>query len=82
MESFSYPQFPTEISAVYITLLEDVQNAAKLRARLVAAASLPGQEGRAEREAVNFAFIDARLARGLLFLSHNTELVLIHSADM
>lgn len=58
MESFEYPQFNVQTS---ISLFTAVQNAAKLRARIVQAASLTGSEGDLEREAVSFAFIDARL---------------------
>lgn len=58
MESFAYPHFS---SIAYVALFNGVTNAAELRARIVRASSLEGDEGDAECEAVNFAFIDARL---------------------
>lgn len=61
MESYYYPQFPPECSTVHFALFTDVANTPQLRARLIRAAGLAGAEGEAEREAVNFAFVDARL---------------------
>ncbi len=58
MESFAYPHFS---SIAHVALFNCVTNAAELRARIVRASNLEGNEGDAEREAVNFAFIDARL---------------------
>ena len=58
MESFVYPHFS---STAYVALFNCVTNAAQLRARIVRASSLEGDEGDAERDAVNFAFVDARL---------------------
>ncbi len=60
MESFAYPHFS---SIAHVALFDYVTNAAELRARIVRASILEGDEGDAEREAVNFAFIDARLVR-------------------
>jgi EKC/KEOPS complex subunit CGI121/TPRKB len=60
MESFAYPHFS---STVHVALFIDVTNAAKLKARIVRASTLEGPEGQWEREAVNFAFVDARLVR-------------------
>jgi EKC/KEOPS complex subunit CGI121/TPRKB len=57
MESFAYPHFST----VHLALFVNVTNAAKLKARIVRASTLEGTEGQVEREAVNFAFVDARL---------------------
>lgn len=61
METYRYPQFPLQFATVYVALFTGVQNAAELKKRLVAASVMPGDEGDIEREAVNFAFIDARL---------------------
>lgn len=58
MESFAYPHFS---SIAHVALFNGVTNAAELRARIVRASSLEGDEGDAERETVNFAFINARL---------------------
>jgi EKC/KEOPS complex subunit CGI121/TPRKB len=58
MESFAYPHFS---STVHVALFVNVTNAAKLRARIIRASTLQGEGGEEEREAVNFAFVDARL---------------------
>jgi EKC/KEOPS complex subunit CGI121/TPRKB len=58
MESFAYPHFS---STVNVALFINVTNAAKLKARIICASTLEGTEGQVEREAVNFAFVDARL---------------------
>ena len=65
MESFHYDHLPPALSTVYVALFTNVANASQLRARLVKAASMDGAEGDIEREAVNFAFIDARLVRSI-----------------
>ena len=61
METFHYPQLPSEFATIYIALSTDVGNATELKKGLVAASIMPGEEGDIEREAVNFAFVDARL---------------------
>ena len=61
MEIYRYSQFPPELATVYVTLFTGVHNAAELKKRLVTASVMPGDEGEIEREAVNFAFVDARL---------------------
>ncbi|KAI0250507.1 CGI-121-domain-containing protein [Lactifluus subvellereus] len=65
METFAYPHFS---STVQVALFKHVTNAANLRARIVRASTLEGREGDAEREAVNFAFIDARLVTSVLHI--------------
>ena len=60
METFAYPHFS---STVQVALFKHVTNAANLRARIVRASTLEGGQGDVEREAVNFAFVDARLVR-------------------
>ncbi|KAJ8517438.1 hypothetical protein ONZ45_g5365 [Pleurotus djamor] len=65
MESFSYPHLSR---VVYVALFTAVSNAAHLRQRIINAASLTGDEGERERDAVNFAFIDARLITSKLHL--------------
>jgi EKC/KEOPS complex subunit CGI121/TPRKB len=59
METYYYPQFNHAV--VYVALFENVSNSAAIRSRIIQAARILGVEGDAEREAVNFAFIDARL---------------------
>lgn len=58
MESFHYPEFNL---TVWIALFTAVSNPGTLRRRIIRAATAPGSEGEAERDALNFAFIDARL---------------------
>lgn len=59
MLSSHYKFFPAELSRVHIALFTRVQNAEKLRSRLISASTAEGEEGEKEREAVNFAFVDA-----------------------
>ena len=66
MQSFRYPHFPDDCSAVHVALFTDVKNSAEIRTRIVRASQLEGLDGDAEREAVNFAFIDARLVRACI----------------
>jgi EKC/KEOPS complex subunit CGI121/TPRKB len=68
MLSSHYKFFPAELSHLHIALFTNVQNAAQLRARLIKAATMEGEEGEKEREAVNFAFVDA-LPVSLSFVS-------------
>jgi len=58
MESVQFPHFP---ASVHIALFNNVKNPASLRARLITASMMEGEEGERERAAVNFAFIDGRL---------------------
>lgn len=79
MESFDYPQFS---STVHLALFNHVTNAAKLKARIVRASTLEGAEGQAEREAVNFAFVDARLVRHVSIITDSViETSCAHCAD-
>ncbi|EIW81984.1 CGI-121-domain-containing protein [Coniophora puteana RWD-64-598 SS2] len=68
METIHQPQFPSDLTAVHVALFIDVFNAAALKARIVRAATLTGPEGDAEREALNFAFVDASLITSALHL--------------
>ncbi|KAH9887742.1 CGI-121-domain-containing protein [Cubamyces lactineus] len=68
MQSFRYSHLPSELSTVHIALFTNVKNSAALRSRIVRASQLEGPEGDSEREAVNFAFIDARLICSLVHL--------------
>lgn len=61
MESYNYTQFPDDASNVHVALFTNVSNAADLRNRLVQASTMQGEDGEAERQAVDFAFIDATL---------------------
>lgn len=50
---------------VHVCLFLDFDSSSELRSRLINAASLTGDYGSAEREWVNFAFIDASLVRSV-----------------
>ena len=58
METYHYPQFN---AVVYAAKFKEVNNADVVRTRIVKAATTLGTEGEAEREAVKFAFIEAKL---------------------
>ncbi|CAE6347125.1 unnamed protein product, partial [Rhizoctonia solani] len=68
MLSSTYKFFPPELSRVHIALFANVQNAPDLRSRLIKASTMEGEEGEKEREAVNFAFVDAAPIASLLHL--------------
>lgn len=70
MEYFSFAQFPPGRSIVGAALYTEVTNAAAIRRRIIEAAVAQGEEGELEREAVNFAFIDARLVGDPIYASH------------
>ena len=61
METHTYPHLPSEVSTVHLALYSNVSNAPELRRRLVTAATLAGEDGEQEREAVNYTFVDAKL---------------------
>lgn len=65
MDSFTFPHFPCDKSTAHFALFRNVENAPSLRQRIVNVATLPvgsaRREDEVERDAVNFAFIDARL---------------------
>jgi len=72
MESLHFPHFEPKHSQVYVALFRGVSNSAALKSRIVAAATAEGDHGDKEREAVNFAFVDARLVRRNLFNPWNS----------
>jgi hypothetical protein len=85
MESFSYQQCNLIVS---VGLYTAVRNAAALRGRLISAATMAGSQGESEREALNFAFIDARLVgvlrphnRGRAHVVANSDYKLTASED-
>jgi EKC/KEOPS complex subunit CGI121/TPRKB len=63
METCKYPQFPAHLSVVHTALYTTVTNSLLLKKRIINASTAQGTTGDQEREAVNFAFIDARLVR-------------------
>ena len=58
MEVYDYPHFRLQAA---IRLFTDVKNGPEIRRKIIEAAACLGEEGGALRDAVNFAFIDARL---------------------
>ena len=53
------PQFIYPV--IFTAKFKNVKNAGEIRQRIVKAATMEGPEGNKERDAVNFAFINARL---------------------
>ncbi|KAG6915045.1 hypothetical protein DXG01_013775 [Tephrocybe rancida] len=68
MEAYPFPQFSGSRSQVHAALYTNVTNAAAVRKRIIDAATASGPEGEAARDAVNFAYIDARLITSRLHL--------------
>lgn len=64
LEVYRCPEFVYPV--VFAAKFKHVKNAGKIRARIVNAATLEGPEGDKERDAVNFAFINAKLVRRVL----------------
>ncbi|KAG6331815.1 hypothetical protein ID866_7275 [Astraeus odoratus] len=81
METYRYPHFG---AVVYVAKFGGVKNAEEIRSRIIKAASLVGPDGDSEREAVNFAFIEAKLISEAIKLfgvsSKTTDLILVHVA--
>lgn len=63
MNVCTFPYFMPNHSQAYIALFRNVLNALEIKNRIIFAATAEGDTGEKEREAVNFAFIDARLVR-------------------
>ncbi|TEB28935.1 CGI-121-domain-containing protein [Coprinellus micaceus] len=63
MDAFIFPHLSTEKSTAYFALFRNVENASSLRQRVVKVSTLTDADERVEeeRDAVNLAFIDARL---------------------
>jgi len=62
MNTTAFSHFTPNHSQAYIALFRNVSNASDIKTRIISAAAA-GDAGEKEREAVNFAFIDARLVR-------------------
>lgn len=61
MEVYGYPQFGLQAT---VCLLTDVKNGPEIRKKILEAATCQVEVGEALRDAVNFAFVDARLVSG------------------
>ena len=57
------PAYPEDIREIALGLWTDLPSAQDLRARLIAASTMPGDEGDRERAALDFAFLEGRAVR-------------------
>jgi EKC/KEOPS complex subunit CGI121/TPRKB len=57
----NFPNFKRARSKVFIALCKNVSNVTEVKTRIVSASITEGEAGEREREAVNFAFVNARL---------------------
>ena len=73
MLSLHYAHLPPDLATVHIALFRNVTNSAQIRSRIVRASQLDGPDGETEREAVNFAFVDARLV-----CAHSHSVISVH----
>lgn len=64
LEVYRCPEFIYPV--VYTARFKHVKNAGAIRGRIVKAATMDGPEGEKERDAVNFAFINAKLVGALV----------------
>ncbi|KAJ8085805.1 hypothetical protein PM082_004623 [Marasmius tenuissimus] len=67
MESFTFDHVAGAGTA-HVALFSSVSNASSIRKRIIDASRMEGNDGEKEREAVNFAFIDATLVTSKLHL--------------
>lgn len=65
LEVYRCPEFI--YPAVYAAKFKHVKNAGAIRERIVKAATMEGPEGDKERDAVSFAFINAKLVSAFMF---------------
>jgi len=68
MESLHFPHFQVDYSYAHVALFRNVSSSENLKNRIISASVTEGELGDEEREAVNFAFIDARLITSKLHL--------------
>jgi EKC/KEOPS complex subunit CGI121/TPRKB len=61
MESYTFAQYPSPWTTVHLALFQNIRNAAEIRQKLIAAATMPGEEGERARKEVEFGFIDASM---------------------
>jgi len=62
LEVYRCPEFIYPV--IYAAKFKHVKNAGAIRERIVKASTMEGPEGDKERDAVNFAFINAKLVSG------------------
>lgn len=63
IESLSQPFLPIQLQAAHIALFTSVSNAVAIRAQIIAAANGTA----ADQDAVNFAFVNAKLVSVIAF---------------
>ncbi|KAJ7457680.1 kinase binding protein CGI-121-domain-containing protein [Mycena galericulata] len=68
MQSYQLAHFPPHLSFVHAALYTNVSDSDLLRKRLITASTAEGPDGEREREALNFAFIEARLITSVTHL--------------
>lgn len=61
MESYILPNFPREFSSIHLCLFQNVTNSASLRARLVEAATMEGEQGDQARNEMDYGFVEASM---------------------
>lgn len=64
METYTLPQLPEAYRRVSVTYFVEVENAAAIKAELVRAATMEGEEGEEARRRVDFAFIEGDVVSG------------------
>ncbi|TFK64722.1 CGI-121-domain-containing protein [Pluteus cervinus] len=65
METYTFNAYPDHLNTAHVALFHNLKNAAALRAQIRAAATSPDE---ADRDAVNFAFVEPRLITSRLHL--------------
>ncbi|KAJ7505576.1 kinase binding protein CGI-121-domain-containing protein [Mycena galericulata] len=68
MQSYQLAHFPPQLSFVHAALYTNVSDSDLLRKRLITASTAEGPDGERERDALNFAFIEARLITSVTHL--------------
>ncbi|KAH9487233.1 EKC/KEOPS complex subunit [Psilocybe cubensis] len=68
METLQFPHFQSRSSRVHFALFRNVSNSSAIKSRIIEASTIEGDPGEIAREAVNFAFISARLITSRLHL--------------
>lgn len=63
MESYTLPSdaFPSELQEITLALWTGLTDAAGLRQRLIAASTMQGDQGEAERKRLDYAFLDSKM---------------------
>lgn len=75
METYTLAQFPSPVQTVHVAVFHNLQNAAEIRKRLIAAATTQGEEGDRLRAEVDYGFLEGNLVRlfSMQTGSHNQD---------